>query len=600
MTISRWIAGTALALAAIPVTAAPTGQISAQRLSDVDKFISSDAFEGRGPATRAETKTIDYIAAQYKAIGLKPGGDTANGQRSWFQNVPLLKSDIAGAPQFALNLGNGQTIQLSQGDQIALKAPLNGQSAINLANTPLLFVGYGVSAPERNWDDFKGQDVHGKLLVVLINDPDFEAGGDGDFGGKAMTYYGRWTYKYEEAARRGAAGVLIVHETDPASYGWNTVKNSNTNTQFDIVRQDPAAEHTAFESWIQRPLAEQIFAASGLNFDQAKAAAKLRNFQPIALKATLTANAQANVATIISHNVVGYLPGTKYPDETIIYSAHWDHLGIGKPDDRGDTIYNGALDNATGIAQLLEQARAFAREPRTDRSVVFLAVTAEEKGLLGSEYYAQNPLFPASKTVGVINTDGGQIWGPAKNFTISGNAKLGLLDDLIAEGKKQGRYYSPDPHPEAGHFYRSDHFSFAKVGVPAISFGDGNDLVNGGIARGEALGKEYVTKHYHQPSDEWSPSWDFTGMVQDVQLMHNLGRDLANSRDWPDWSPDSEFRAIRDRTAGRSRRDALRRRPKLRGRRKESAVERNARARPSRSSGRAGRALDASLVRCRS
>ncbi len=550
MTISRWIAGTALALAAIPVTAAPTGQISAQRLSDVDKFISSDAFEGRGPATRAETKTIDYIAAQYKAIGLKPGGDTANGQRSWFQNVPLLKSDIAGAPQFALNLGNGQTIQLSQGDQIALKAPLNGQSAINLANTPLLFVGYGVSAPERNWDDFKGQDVRGKLLVVLINDPDFEAGSDGDFGGKAMTYYGRWTYKYEEAARRGAAGVLIVHETDPASYGWNTVKNSNTNTQFDIVRQDPAAEHTAFESWIQRPLAEQIFAASGLNFDQAKAAAKLRNFQPIALKATLTANAQANVATIISHNVVGYLPGTKYPDETIIYSAHWDHLGIGKPDDRGDTIYNGALDNATGIAQLLEQARAFAREPRTDRSVVFLAVTAEEKGLLGSEYYAQNPLFPASKTVGVINTDGGQIWGPAKNFTISGNAKLGLLDDLIAEGKKQGRYYSPDPHPEAGHFYRSDHFSFAKVGVPAISFGDGNDLVNGGIARGEALGKEYVTKHYHQPSDEWSPSWDFTGMVQDVQLMHNLGRDLANSRDWPDWSPDSEFRAVRDRTAG--------------------------------------------------
>jgi Zn-dependent M28 family amino/carboxypeptidase len=550
VTISRWIAGPALALAAIPVTAAPTGQISAQRLSDVDKFISSDAFEGRGPATRAETKTIDYIAAQYKAIGLKPGGDTANGQRSWFQNVPLLKSDIAGAPQFALNLGNGQTIQLSQGDQIALKAPLNGQSAINLANTPLLFVGYGVSAPERNWDDFKGQDVRGKLLVVLINDPDFEAGSDGDFGGKAMTYYGRWTYKYEEAARRGAAGVLIVHETDPASYGWNTVKNSNTNTQFDIVRQDPAAEHTAFESWIQRPLAEQIFAASGLNFDQAKAAAKLRNFQPIALKATLTANAQANVATIISHNVVGYLPGTKYPEETIIYSAHWDHLGIGKPDDRGDTIYNGALDNATGIAQLLEQARAFAREPRTDRSVVFLAVTAEEKGLLGSEYYAQNPLFPASKTVGVINTDGGQIWGPAKNFTISGNAKLGLLDDLIAEGKKHGRYYSPDPHPEAGHFYRSDHFSFAKVGVPAISFGDGNDLVNGGIARGEALGKEYVTKHYHQPSDEWSPSWDFTGMVQDVQLMHNLGRDLANSRDWPDWSPDSEFRAVRDRTAG--------------------------------------------------
>jgi Zn-dependent M28 family amino/carboxypeptidase len=383
---------------------------------------------------------------------------------------------------------------------------------------------------------------------VLINDPDFE-GGEGDFGGKAMTYYGRWTYKYEEAARRGAAGVMIVHETDPASYGWNTVKNSNTNTQFDIVRQNPAATHTPFETWIQRDVAVQLFRNAGLNFDQAKQAAKRRNFQPIALKSTVNVAANANVSTITSHNVAGYLPGKKYPDETVIYTAHWDHLGIGKPDERGDTIYNGALDNATGIAQLIEQARAFARDPRTDRSVVFLAVTAEEKGLLGSEYYAQNPLFPEAKTVGVLNTDGGQIWGRAKNFTISGNAKLGLLDMLVAEGKKQDRYYSPDPHPEAGHFYRSDHFSFAKVGVPAISFGDGNDLVNGGVARGEALSKEYVTKHYHQPSDEWSPSWDFTGMAQDVQLLHNLGRDLANSRAWPNWSADSEFRATRDRSA---------------------------------------------------
>ena len=545
----RLLAASSIALAAATsIAATPSSGISPQRLSSVDRFISSDAFEGRGPATRAETKTINYIADQFKAVGLQPAGDMINGQRSWFQTVPLLKSDIAGNPQFSLNLGNGQTIQLTQGDQIALKAPLNGQKTVNLANVPLLFVGYEVAAPERNWDDFKGQDVRGKLLVVLINDPDFE-GGEGDFGGKAMTYYGRWTYKYEEAARRGAAGVLIVHETDPASYGWNTVKNSNTNTQFDIVRQNPSGAHTGFESWIQRPLAQQIFAGSGLNFDQAKAQAKTRAFRPIPLKATLTANATADVSTINSHNVVGYLPGKRYPDETVIYSAHWDHLGIGKPDERGDTIYNGGLDNATGISQLIEQARAFAHEPRTDRSIVFLAVTAEEKGLLGSEYYAQNPLFPESKTVGVLNTDGGQIWGPAKNFTISGSAKLGLLDMLIAEAKKQGRYYSPDPHPEAGHFYRSDHFSFAKVGVPAISFGDGNDLVNGGVARGEALSKEYVEKHYHQPSDEWSAAWDFTGMADDVQLLHNLGRDLANSRDWPNWSEDSEFRATRDKSA---------------------------------------------------
>jgi len=543
----RLLAATAIALTAVPVLAATNSGISAQRLSDVDKFISTDAFEGRGPATRAETKTINYIADQMKQIGLKPGGDTVNGQRSWFQNVPLLKADWAADPVVTIQ-GPGGAMRLTQGNEIAVKAPLNGANQLNIANAPIVFAGYGVSAPERNWDDFKGQDVRGKIIVVLINDPDFE-GGEGDFGGKAMTYYGRWTYKYEEAAKRGAAGVLIVHETDPASYGWNTVKNSNTNTQFDIVRQNPAGSHTPFETWIQRDVAVQLFKNAGLDFEQAKAAAKTKAFQPIDLKSTLSATANANVATITSHNVVGYLPGKKYPDETVIYSAHWDHLGIGKPDDRGDTIYNGALDNATGISQILEQARAFAREPRTDRSVVFLAVTAEEKGLLGSEYYAQNPIFPAAKTAGVLNTDGGSIWGRAKNFTISGNAKLGLLDMLVAEGKKQGRYYSADPHPEAGHFYRSDHFSFAKVGVPAISFGDGNDLLNGGIERGEALGKEYVTKHYHQPSDEWSPQWDFSGMAEDTQLLHNLGRDLANSRDWPNWAPDSEFRATRDQSA---------------------------------------------------
>jgi Zn-dependent M28 family amino/carboxypeptidase len=472
----------------------------------------------------------------------------ANGQRSWFQTVPLLRSEWAAAPQMTLLL-DGKPVALTQGEEIAARSPTNGMKGLDLSQVPLVFVGYGVKAPERGWDDFKGQDMHGKIMVVLVNDPDFE-GGEGDFGGKAMTYYGRWTYKYEEGARQGAAGVLVIHETEPASYGWNTVKNSNTNTMFDIVRSNPAADHPPLEGWIQKDLAQRIFAASGLTFDAMKAAAKKKDFKPVPLEARLTLKGTANAQVINSHNVVGYLPGTKYPDETVIYTAHWDHLGIGKPDETGDTIYNGGLDNATGTAQLIEQARAFASEPRTERSVVFLAVTAEEKGLLGSEYYATHPLFPAAKTAGVLNTDGGSIYGPAKNFTISGTAKLGLLDMLIAEGKKQGRYYSPDPHPEYGSFFRSDHFSFAKVGVPAISFGDGNDLVNGGTARGEALSKEYTDKHYHQPSDEWQPSWDFTGMAQDVQLLHNLGRDLANSRAWPNWSQDSEFRATRDQTAG--------------------------------------------------
>jgi len=544
----RWFAASAIALAAAPLAAASMGTFSPYRLSEIDRTISSDAFEGRGVNTPAEVKSVNYIIDQLRSAGLVPGGDLVSGKRLWTQDVPLLQSDIVGTPQLTLNLGNGQNVPLTQGDQIAVRSPMNGQTAVNLANVPLLFVGYGVAAPERNWDDFKGQDVKGKLLVVLVNDPDFE-GGEGDFGGKAMTYYGRWTYKYEEAARRGAAGVLIVHETAPASYGWNTVKNSNTNTMFDIVRQNPATVHTPFESWIQLPLAEQIFAASGLNFAQAKEAAKHRNFQPVPLKATLSANIQAKTATITSHNVVGLLAGKKYPDETVIYSAHWDHLGIGKPDANGDTIYNGAVDNGTGIAQLIEQARAFVRGPRPDRSVVFLAVTAEEKGLLGSEYYATHPLYPLARTVGVLNTDSMGVWGPEKNFSISGTAKLDLLDDLIAAGKTEGRYFTPDPHPESGGFYRSDHFSFAKQGVPAISFKPGNDLLNGGIARGEALASDYTAKRYHQPADEFDPKWDFRGMAQDGYLLHLVGERLANSREWPNWSSDSEFRATRDQSA---------------------------------------------------
>ena len=543
-----WLAASAIALAAVPVTAASTGNFSPARLAEHVKTLGSDAYEGRGVNTPAETKTVNYIIDQFRSAGLEPGGDVVNGKRTWTQAVPLLQSDIVGTPQLALNLGNGQTLQLTQGDQIAVRSPTNGQTTVNLSDAPLLFVGYGVSAPERNWDDFKGQDVKGKLLVVLVNDPDFESG-EGDFGGKAMTYYGRWTYKFEEAARRGAAGVLIVHETEPAAYGWNTVKNSNTSTMFDIVRQNPAAEHTGFESWIQRSLAEQIFAASGLNLDQAKAQAKTRAFQPIPLKATLAANVQAKAETINSHNVVGLLPGRKYPDETVIYSGHWDHLGIGKPDANGDNIYNGAVDNATGISHLIEQARAFARGPRPDRSVVFLAVTAEEKGLLGSEYYATHPLYPLAKTAGVLNTDSMGVWGAEKNFTISGTAKLGLLDMLVAAGKAEGRYFTADPHPETGGFYRSDHFSFAKEGVPAISFKPGMDLAQGGTARGEALDADYTAKRYHQPDDEFSAQWNFRGMAEDAQLLHVVGTQLANSREWPNWSADSEFRATRDQSA---------------------------------------------------
>ena len=550
--IRSLLLASAIALTPLTLAAAQPAQFSAQRLSDDDRTISSDAFEGRGPATRAEVKTVAFITNQFRAAGLTPGGDLVNGKRGWTQAVPLLMSEFAGDPSVTLHLAGGRTLPLTQREQIALLSPTDGSKALRVNGAPLLFVGYGVKAPERGWDDFKGEDVRGKMLVMLINDPDFE-GGEADFGGKAETYYGRWTYKFEEAARRGAAGVLIVHETAPASYGWATVKNSNTNAQFDIVRANPRAVHTPFESWIQRDVAQRIFAAAGLDFDRAKQAAKRKDFRPIPLKATLDASGAVRTSVITSHNVAGRVVGKTRPNETLIYSAHWDHLGIGQPDAKGDRVYNGAVDNGTGVSQLIEQARAFAREPRADRSILFLAVTAEEKGLLGSEYYGNHPLYPLATTVGMLNTDSMGVHGPARDFSISGSAKLGLLDDLIAEGTREGRRFTPDAHPEAGHFFRSDHFSMAKVGVPAISFEPGLDLVKGSTERGEALAKDYVTRMYHQPADEWSADWDFTGMVADAQLLHAVGKRLANSREWPNWSEDSEFRAARDRTAAARR-----------------------------------------------
>jgi Zn-dependent M28 family amino/carboxypeptidase len=518
------------------------------RLSDEDKTLSSDAFEGRGPATPAETKTIDYVVSQMQAAGLQPGGDLKDGKRAWTQAVPLLRTEIIGTPTLMLTL-DGKNQALTQGKEIAVRAPMDGSTSVAIANAPLVFVGYGVKAPERQWDDFKGVDLHGKIAVVLINDPDFETG-VGDFGGKAMTYYGRWTYKYEEAARQGALGVLIVHETAPASYGWATVKNSNTNTMFDIVREMPAAVHPQLEAWIQRDLAVAMFKQAGLDFEALKKQAQTRTFKPVTLKGeNLSASFKVDKGMIISHNIVGRVEGSKYPDQTVIYSAHWDHLGIGQPDAKGDRIYNGAVDNATGTAALIELGRAFAHAPQPERSVVFLNVTAEEKGLLGSEYYAANPLYPLAKTAGVINMDALDPHGPARNFTISGSARLGLLDDLIADAKKYGMVYTPDPKPEAGHFFRSDHFSFAKRGVPAISFGSGNDWVDGGLAAGKAAEDEYIAQHYHQPSDEWQASWPFTGMARDLRLLYTVGSQLANSNQWPDWSKDSEFRATRDATA---------------------------------------------------
>ena len=520
-----------------------------QRLSEQVKVLSSDEFEGRGPATAGETKTLDYLIARMKEAGLQPGGDLKDGKRAWTQAVPLLQADITGAPQLAVNAG-GQAKRLTQGEEIAVRAALNGEKHVSIKDAPLVFAGYGVKAPERNWDDFKGMDLKGKVLVVLVNDPDFEAA-QGDFGGKAMTYYGRWTYKYEEAARQGALGLLIVHETAPASYGWATVKNSNTNTMFDVVRDQPSSVHPKMEGWIQRDFAVELFKNAGLDFGALKKQAATREFKPVELKgATLTAKYDVDRQIITSHNIVGRLDGSKKPDETVVYSAHWDHLGVGQPDAKGDRIYNGAVDNATGTAALIELGRAYAKAPKPQRSVVFLAVTAEEKGLLGSEYYASKPLYPLGKTVAVINMDALDPHGPARNFTTSGSAKQELLDQLVDTAQKQWNLaYVTDPKPEAGHFFRSDHFPFAKRGVPAISFGSGNDLVDGGLEAGKKMEDDYVADRYHQPADQWEADWTFTGMARDLQLLYRVGRDLADSNRWPNWDASSEFRAARDESA---------------------------------------------------
>ena len=537
-----------LSLAASAAFAAQAPQFNPQQLSKDIQVLSSDAFEGRAPDSEGEKKTVAFLIEQFKAAGLQPGGDLTDGKRAWTQAVPLGKFQIKGPVSASMTV-NGKPQALQQGEQIAIRAAMNGQTEIDIQNAPLVFVGYGVNAPERGWDDFRGLDLKGKIAVVLINDPDFETG-QGEFGGKAMTYYGRWTYKFEEMARRGAAGTLIVHETAPASYGWPTVKNSNTNVMFDIVRKDPTKAHAPIEAWIQRDFAASLFQQAGHDFEALKRSAQKNDFKPVKLEGVnFSARFSVDAQRIVSQNVAAILPGSRHPDQFVVYSGHWDHLGVGAADADGDTIYNGAVDNATGIAAMLELARAYGKAPAPERSVLFLAVTAEEKGLLGSEYYASNPLYPLAKTVGVINMDALAVGGPARNFTISGNAQLELLDQLIATAKQWDMVYSPDPKPEAGHFFRSDHFPMAKRGVPAISFGSGEDLLDGGTAAGAAAEEAYNENNYHQPSDEWQADWPLTGMARDLQVLYTLGRDLADSDAWPNWSTASEFRAARDASA---------------------------------------------------
>jgi len=550
---SLLLGATALLALGAPAFAGPAA-VSAARFGETVRVLSSDAFEGRAPATPGETKSVDYIIKQFQAAGLQPGGDVQqSGGRAWTQDVPLARFRIAGPVTFEVTAG-GASQAWTQGQQIAIRASETGADHLSVKAAPVVFVGYGIKAPERDWDDFKGYDLHGKIALVLVNDPDFETG-KGDFGGKAMTYYGRWTYKYEEAARQGAIGFMVIHETAPAAYGWNTVKNSNTNEIFDIIRQDPKATHAPLEGWIQRDATVDLFAKAGLDFEALKKQAQTRSFRPVELKGvSVSADYAVEAATVVSHNVVGVLPGAKHPGEHLIYTAHWDHLGVGQPDARGDRIYNGAQDNASGVAALVELANAFGRSAsRPDRSVVFLAVTAEERGLLGSEYYSSHPLYPLATTVADLNMDVINVHGPTRDVSLSGNAPVSLQDDLVAVAAGHHLNFTPDPEPEAGHYFRSDHFPFAKRGVPSLSIDSGVDLVRGGVAAGEAARAAYTRDRYHQPADEYDPTWDLGGAVQELEVLYDLGHSLADTRQWPDWKAGAEFKAERDRTAAERR-----------------------------------------------
>jgi len=502
----------------------PGGGIDPQALDRHVQVLASEAFEGRAPASAGEQRTVDYLIEQFSAAGLQPGGEDGR----WVQEVPLVRVSTRQTPTARLHLGHGVR-ELVNGQDIPLQS-LQPQDRITLDKAPLVFIGYGIDAPERGWDDYKQQDLRGKIAIVLINDADFHAEQPGAFDGRAVTYYGRWTYKFEEAARQGAAGVLIVHETAPASYGWATVAGSNGNTMFDVVRADPAQAHVPLEGWIQRELAVQLFADAGLDFEQLKAAAQTRQFRPVELGGqTFSADYAVNRRQIVSHNVVGRIEGSTHPEETVVYSAHWDHIGVGEPDANGDRIFNGAVDNASGTAAMLELARGWMAGQRPQRSVVFLAVTAEEKGLLGSEYYANNPLYPLETTVAVINMDGAATMGPSRDFGIYGKADVQLLDQLVAVAGRWGVRYTPDSKPEAGLFFRSDHFPFAKRGVPAVSFGAGQDWVEGGLEAGRAASAAYNTQR----------------AARDLEILYTLGSELANSRQWPAWGASSEFGPLR-------------------------------------------------------
>jgi len=531
--------------AAVPCVAGPV-TLSAANILARTKVLSSDEFEGRSPGSPGEEKTVAYLAGEFQKLGLAPG----NPDGTYVQNVPLVGITSAPTLSFALD---GRTLAMENiNDFIGPTSRVTPQ--VGAKDTDVVFVGYGVVAPEYGWDDYKGVDVRGKTVVMLVNDPPVtKADGSLDdtmFKGKAMTYYGRWTYKYEIAAAKGAAACLIVHETGPAGYPFAVLVGSNSRENFEISAPDGNAGHVAMQGWLTLDAARKLFTAAGSDYDSVKAAAARADFKPVFLGAKATFNVTNTLRNVASRNVVGLLPGSdpKLRNEYIIYTAHWDHLGR-DPRLTGDQIYNGAADNAAGVAVLLEIAQAMVSLPidqRPKRSVLFLSVTAEEKGLLGSRYYATNPLYPLKQTLAAINIDGANQFGPTSDLATIGLG-ASTLDDIGATvAKAQGREMKAEPHPERGYYYRSDHFEFAKVGVPAYYIKNGQTYIGLPADFAEKQANDYLANRYHKVGDEVQPDWTFAGAAQDAAFLYEVGRAVANGDKWPEWRPGNEFKATRD------------------------------------------------------
>ncbi len=502
--------------------------------------LASDEFEGRAPATPGGEKTKEYIIGEYERIGLTPAVDG-----SYLQPVPLV--EITGYDFSDLVIShNGEELAYDYiNDMVIGTTKLQDYSQLDASE--LVFVGYGVNAPEYDWNDYEGVDVEGKTVVVMINDPGFALRDEEIFNGRAMTYYGRWTYKFEEAARQGASGALIIHQTEPASYGWDVVRNSWSGTQYGIG-EDSGEPKLEAEGWIQKEVARELFARIGKDLDEELASAALPDFQAYTMDMYASADFYNEFEHSECHNVIGYIEGSTYPDETIFYMAHWDHLGMVETDD-GVDIYNGAVDNATGVGAIISIAeRMMAGEERPERSVVFAAVTAEESGLLGSTYYAENPLFPVEKTVGGINVDALNVYGPTWDVEVVGYGNSEMEEYLRMYAEEQDRYVVPEPTPEAGYFYRSDHISLARQGIPMIYAQGGSDYINRDEEYAEMVAEDMAAR-YHAPTDVIHDLWVWDGMHQDMWLFYFMGKHLANTRDWPNWYEGNEFRQLRDETA---------------------------------------------------